>query len=138
MYLKQQGWYQRVIAEALDTSEETISRWLARARQSGREALLAHPAPGHPPKLSDAQKHRIPEFLWHGPEAYGFRGQVWTRARIILGLARCERVRGIAARLEVDPATIWRAARRFDRGGLDALFGARRSASRGRRAWTCA
>ena len=82
LYLKQQGWYQRVIAEALDTSEETISRWLARARQSGREALLAHPAPGHPPKLSDAQKHRIPEFLWHGPEAYGFRGQVWTRARI--------------------------------------------------------
>ena len=24
----------------------------------------------------------IPEFLWHGPEAYGFHGQVWTRARI--------------------------------------------------------
>ena len=24
----------------------------------------------------------IPEFLWHGPEAYGFRGQVWTCARI--------------------------------------------------------
>jgi len=24
----------------------------------------------------------IPELLWHGPEAYGFRGQVWTCARI--------------------------------------------------------
>jgi hypothetical protein len=24
----------------------------------------------------------IPEFLWHGPEAYGFRGEVWTRARV--------------------------------------------------------
>src|SRR5512142_1121153 len=80
--LKQQGWYQRDIAEALGASEATISRWLARARHGGREALLSHPAPGHPPKLSDAQKRLIPEFLWHGPEAYGFRGQVWTRARI--------------------------------------------------------
>jgi transposase len=82
LHLKQEGWYQRVIAEALGASEETVSRWLARASHGGREALLAHPAPGHPPKLSYSQKHLIPEFLWHGPEAYGFRGQVWTRARI--------------------------------------------------------
>lgn len=80
--LKQQGWSQRAIAEALDASEETISRWLARARHGGRAALLAHPAPGHPSKLSGAQQRMIPEFLWHGPEAYGFRGEVWTRARI--------------------------------------------------------
>jgi transposase len=82
LHLKQQGWYQRVIAEALDASEETISRWLARARHGGREALLAHPGPGPPPKLTDSQRRLIPEFLWHGPESYGFRGQVWTRARI--------------------------------------------------------
>ena len=24
----------------------------------------------------------IPEFLWHGAEAYGFRGEIWTCARI--------------------------------------------------------
>ena len=24
----------------------------------------------------------IPEFLWHGAEAYGFRGEVWTCGRI--------------------------------------------------------
>jgi transposase len=53
-----------------------------RARHGGLEALLAHPAPGRPAKLSEAQKRRIPEFLWHGPEAYGFRGRVRTRARI--------------------------------------------------------
>ena len=82
LHLKQQGWYQRDIAEALGVTEEAVSRWLARARDDGPEALLAHPAPGHPPKLSAEQKRLIPEFLWHGPEAYGFRGQVWTRARI--------------------------------------------------------
>lgn len=82
LHLKQQGWLQRDIAEALGASEETVSRWLARVRDAGPQALQARPAPGHPPKLSDAQKRLIPEFLWHGPEAYGFRGEVWTRARI--------------------------------------------------------
>ena len=28
------------------------------------------------------RKQLIPEFLWHGAEAYGFRGEVWTCARI--------------------------------------------------------
>lgn len=80
--LKQQGWHQRDIAEALDVSEETVSRWLARARAGGPEALLARHAPGAPSKLSPAQLRLIPEFLWHGPEAYGFRGEVWTCARV--------------------------------------------------------
>jgi transposase len=82
LQLKPQGWYQCDIAEALGVAEETVSRWLARARDGGPDALRARPRPGHPPKLSLEQKRLIPEFLWHGPEAYGFRGQVWTRARI--------------------------------------------------------
>ncbi len=80
--LKRQGWYQRDIADALGVREETVSRWLARVRDAGPEALRARCSPGHPPKLSSAQKRLIPEFLWHGAEAYGFRGQVWTCARI--------------------------------------------------------
>ncbi len=82
MHLKQQGWYQRDIAGALDVSEDTVSRWLIRAQQGGAEALRTRPRSGHPPKLSEAQKRSIPEFLWHGAEAYGFRGDVWTCARV--------------------------------------------------------
>jgi transposase len=82
LQLKQQGWRQRDIAEALGASEVSVSRWLHRAREGGPDALRSRPAPGHPPKLSPAQKRLIPEFLWHGPEAYGFRGQVWTCARV--------------------------------------------------------
>jgi transposase len=82
LHLKQQGWYQRDIAEALGVSEVSVSRWLARAQEGGPEALLARLAPAHPPKLSEAQKRLIPESLWHGAEAYGFRGAVWTRARV--------------------------------------------------------
>jgi transposase len=80
--LKREGWYQREIAAAFGVAEETVSRWLARARADGPEALLARPASGHPPRLSAEQKRLIPEFLWHGPDVYGFHGEVWTCARI--------------------------------------------------------
>src|SRR5579859_6235218 len=82
LHLKQQGWYQRAIAEALGVSEVSVSRWLTQARDGGPEVLRTRSAPGHPPKLTADQKRRIPEFLWHGAEAYGFRGEVWTCARI--------------------------------------------------------
>ncbi len=82
MQSKPEGRYQRDIAAALGVSEVTVSRWRARAPEGGIEALSAHPAPGHPSDLSPARRALIPEFLWHGPEAYGFRGRVWTCARV--------------------------------------------------------
>ena len=80
--LKRQGWKQRDIATALGAPEGAVSQWLAEARRGGRDALLAHPAPGPTPKLSAEQRRLIPDFLWHGAEAYGFRGAVWTCARV--------------------------------------------------------
>src|SRR3954465_239671 len=76
------GWSQRDIADALGVSRMSVSRWPARARQGGPEALRARPSPGAPPQLPAAQKALIPESLRHGAEAYGFRGDVWTCARI--------------------------------------------------------
>jgi len=43
---------------------------------------LAHPSPGCPPRLTAEQKQLIPDFLWHGAEAYGFRGDLWTCGRV--------------------------------------------------------
>lgn len=80
--LERLGWWEIDIAEALGVHRGTVSKWLALAKQKGPSALLAHPTTGHPPKLVIAQKRLIPEFLWHGAEAYGFRGDVWTCARI--------------------------------------------------------
>jgi transposase len=82
--LEHEGWSQRAIAEALGVSKAAVSQWLAAAERDGPDALRSHPAPGPPPRLTAQQKRLIPEFLWHGPEAYGFRGQVWTCARIAL------------------------------------------------------
>jgi transposase len=80
--LKQRNWKQCDIATALNASEGAVSQWLATARRDGINALRSHPSPGHPAKLTLAQRRLIPDFLWHGPEAYGLRGEVWTCARV--------------------------------------------------------
>ena len=80
--LTQQGWSQHDIAVALDASKGAVSQWIQTARKGGREALRSHTSPGHPAKLTLAQKSQIPDFLWHGAEAYGFRGEVWTCTRV--------------------------------------------------------
>ena len=80
--LKQRGWAQHDIADALDVSAAAVSQWIHKAHDGGVVALRAHSSPGHPAKLTVAQKRRIPEFLWHGAEAYGFRGDVWTCIRV--------------------------------------------------------
>jgi transposase len=82
LHLKRQGWSRQDIAEALGVSTVSVSRWFTRVREGGPEALRARPRPGPPPQLSAAQKRLIPEFLWHGAEAYGFRGEVWTCTRV--------------------------------------------------------
>ena len=81
-HLKQQGWPQRQIAEALGVSQGAVSQWVTRAREGGPEALRRRPPPGAPPRLTPAQLAQLPGLLERGPEAYGFRGQLWTRGRI--------------------------------------------------------
>jgi transposase len=81
--LHRQGWMQRDIAAALGASESGVSRWLSAARRGGREALTSHTdRRGVAPKLTPEQVRLIADFLWHGAEAYGFRGDVWTCGRV--------------------------------------------------------
>ena len=80
--LKRQGWSQHDIAVALGASKGAVSKWIHAADDGGTEALRSHTGPGHPAKLTSSQKSQIPEFLWHGAEAYGFRGEVWTCTRV--------------------------------------------------------
>jgi transposase len=81
--LKQLGWKQRAIAAALGVTEGAVSQWLAAARRGGPDVLRSHmDRCGMSPELTDEQVGLIPDFLWHGPEAYGFPGEVWTCARV--------------------------------------------------------
>jgi transposase len=84
--LHHRGWSQRLIAAALGATESAVSRWLSAARSGGSEALVSRTGQrGVAPRLTPEQLRLIPDFLWHGAEAYGFRGDVWT----------CDRVAGV-------------------------------------------
>jgi len=80
--LAQVGWEQKAKAAALGGSKGAVSQWLTRAEHNGKAALKGHPAPGGQSKLSAEELARLPELLTRGAEAYGYRGAVWTRARI--------------------------------------------------------
>ena len=55
--------------------------------QSGL-GLQARLRKGAIPKLTPQQKALLPDFLSHGSQAYGFRGEVWTCARVAILIQR--------------------------------------------------
>jgi transposase len=80
--LHQQGWSQSRIAEALGVTQGAVSQWFKRAATQGVDGLRRRIAPGSPQRLSSQQVARLPELLNRGPQAFGFRGQVWTCGRV--------------------------------------------------------
>lgn len=80
--LYQQGWKQSDIARALGVADSSVSRWLDRARAEGVAGLKRRPGGGPKKRLTDEQLAQLPGLLEQGAEAYGFRGDVWTRSRV--------------------------------------------------------
>lgn len=80
--LKQKGWRQKDIAEALGVSKGAVSQWLKKADSEGVEALRKRTGGGPKPRLSVAQLNQLPALLSQGAEHFGFRGDIWTRARV--------------------------------------------------------
>jgi transposase len=81
--LKELGWKQGDIAQALGVSAPAVCKWLSKVNaEPGVEAWRSKPARSGPLKLTPEQLRLIPDFLSHGAEAYGFRGEVWTCTRV--------------------------------------------------------
>lgn len=80
--LKQKGWKQRDIAEALGVSNGAVSQWVKRAKEGGIETLRRRKPTGAPRRLSTKERAQIPQLLQEGAESFGFRGEMWTQARI--------------------------------------------------------
>jgi transposase len=76
------GWKQVEIAKALGVSKGAVSQWSRVLQRQGLRGLRAINRPGAPRKLDSEQIELIPELLWHGAEAYGFLGELWTCRRI--------------------------------------------------------
>jgi transposase len=80
--LFQQGWKVGRIADALGVTHGAVSQWLTRARKDGEASLYDRPRPGRLPRLTPQQQATVPALLAQGAEAWGFRGDRWTRERV--------------------------------------------------------
>ena len=80
--LKQKGWTQSAIAEALGVTCGAVSQWVKKAEQGGVATLAKRRGGGPKARLSDSQLQQLPALLEKGPETYGFRGDVWTQPRV--------------------------------------------------------
>jgi len=82
--LKREGWTREEIADALGVSERAVSNWMKAVREKGEVGLRARPHLGAEPKLSDEELDLLLDFLTAGAETDGFRGEVWTCARVAI------------------------------------------------------
>jgi len=81
--LHEAEWSQARIAEALGVTPGAVSQWFKAAREHGVRALVSNPGRRGPrPRLSEEELQKLGECLSRGAEAYDFRGEVWTRARV--------------------------------------------------------
>jgi transposase len=63
-------------------SKGAVSQWLSRAKANGPQALCHRKPPSCRSKLTHQQRLQLLELLTQGPQALGFRGDVWTQPRV--------------------------------------------------------
>jgi transposase len=79
-----QGWNESEIAKIFGVTQSAVSQWI----NLEQNVAMNEGKRGRPCQLDLRQKNMIPEFLSHGAEAYGFKGDVWTCARVAKVLYR--------------------------------------------------
>lgn len=80
--LKENGWQQNRIAQALGLTEGWVSRTLKKYRQDGQAGLVWHKPNGPACRLTNEQVAILLEELNKGAVAQGFAGDIWTRPRV--------------------------------------------------------
>ena len=75
----QQGARPEDVAAALGLHRKTVYAWVKRYREGGRNALLARPVPGRPPRLGEEQLRELSALLAEtDPRQFDFELALWT------------------------------------------------------------
>jgi transposase len=82
------GHSQAEVARTLGVARQNVSRWHARWRQAGQEALRSAGPTGPDPRLSEAQRAAVDQALRQGARANGFDTDHWTLERITTVIQR--------------------------------------------------
>lgn len=80
--LKEAGWKQAKIAQALGLTEGWVSRTLKKYRENGEAGLIWRKPHGPTNRLTEEQLKKLAQELNKGAESHGFTGEVWTRVRV--------------------------------------------------------
>lgn len=72
----------RQVALRVGVHPGSVSRWKAMFDAGGQEGLKAKPPPGRQARLSVAQRRRLPGLLRRGPQAWGYKTDLWTLKRV--------------------------------------------------------
>ena len=70
------------VARQLQCHASSVMRWRNRIQEQGEEGFTAHSPPGRPAGLSPQQKKQLVELLLQGPQAMGYRTDIWTTRRV--------------------------------------------------------
>lgn len=80
--LLRQGVRPAEVARRLGVSRQSVSRWQAILRESGRAGLRRAKRAGRPPTLTGADLRRVRRALKAGPEAQGYATGLWNLPRV--------------------------------------------------------
>jgi transposase len=99
------GRSQAEVGRELGVARQVVSRWHARWRSGGLDALRSAGPTGSVPRLSEAQLGTVKQALSQGARAHGFATDQWTLARIGTLI---EQLTGVS----YHPGHVWKLLRR--------------------------
>ena len=92
------------VSAAYGVDRKTVSRWVAKFRNDGSEALSRKAGSGRPRKLEELTEDEIRGIVLQGAIAFGFETDLWT-------VSRLRRVIRDEFRIQLSKNTIWRRLR---------------------------
>ena len=104
--LFEEGETQATVARRLGVSRTTAMRWAEAWVGEGPEGLRAAGRAGRKPRVSSNQLEQVEQALLEGPQAFGYRTELWTLPRVAELIQRITGER-------YHPGHVWRVMRQL-------------------------